>query len=250
MNVLDLFSGIGGFSLGLQWAGGFITKAFCEIDPFCRRVLNKNFPGVKIYEDIRSITSNVIRDECGRIDLITAGFPCQPFSECGKRKGEDDERNMWPETIRLIRSIRPRWALLENVAGLLSSGYFGRVLGDLAECGYDAEWRIIRASEFGLPHNRARLFILAYPISGIGLRVQALEISPYKSIFRRCWQQGAEIVQSRTGRVRLVPEAGISGVDDGLSVELDAIRAIGNAVAPQIVAAIGKAILGLDENIK
>ena len=163
LRVLDLFSGIGGFSLGLQATNGFETIAFCEIDSFCQKVLKKHWPIVPLFEDIRSIAQKEI-DGLGQIDCITAGFPCQPYSCAGKRKGKEDERYMWPELLRVIRLVRPQFVLLENVPGLLSidrGTIFGGILADLAASGYDAEWNIVSAASVGAPHLRKRVFIIA-----------------------------------------------------------------------------------------
>ena len=116
-----------------------------------------------IFGDIRAfISEGYAASYKGMVDVITAGFPCQPFSVAGKGLGEDDPRNMWPATLECINLVRPQFAFLENVPGLLSSGYFGRILGDLAESGYDARWRVLSAAEVGAPHKRDRLWILAY----------------------------------------------------------------------------------------
>ena len=116
MNVLDLFSGIGGFSLGLERAGGFKTVGFCEIDPYCRKVLGKHWPDVPIYDDIRKLNGSELND----IGLICGGYPCQPFSVAGKREGRNDDRYLWPEMLRLISEARPTWVIAENVAGITS----------------------------------------------------------------------------------------------------------------------------------
>lgn len=155
MRVLDLFSGIGGFSLGLERAG-MQTVAFCEIDPYCRRVLKRHWPDVPINTDItkREFTE-------GEADVICGGFPCQDVSLAGKRAGLSGERSgLYRELVRAIRVVRPRYAILENVAALLSDG-MGRVLGDLAEGGSDAEWDCVPAETFGAPHERDRVFIVA-----------------------------------------------------------------------------------------
>ena len=158
MNVLDLFSGIGGFSLGLERAG-FKTVAFCEIESYCRAVLRKHWPDVPIFEDVRTLhTADV-----GAIDLICGGFPCQDISNAGKRAGIEGSRSgLWSEFARLIGEIRPRYVIVENVAALLGRG-MGRVLGDLAEIGYDTEWEIISAADVGALHRRERVWIVAYP---------------------------------------------------------------------------------------
>ncbi len=159
--VLSIFAGLGGLDLAFE-ALGYEIVAQVEYDEFCNRVLAKHWPEVKRYGDIRTAKF----DEFERVDGIIGGFPCQPFSVAGSNKGEDDERNMWPEVIRAIRALRPGFAFLENVPGLLAHEYFGRILGDLAEAGYDAEWGTFRASDVGAPHRRERLFILAYASKG------------------------------------------------------------------------------------
>ena len=117
MRVLDLFSGIGGFSLGLERAG-METIAFCEIDPYCRKVLAKHWPGVPIYEDVRELDATGL----GRIDLVCGGYPCQPFSQAGKRVGAEDDRHLWPAMLEVIKAARPAWVIGENVAGHISMG--------------------------------------------------------------------------------------------------------------------------------
>ena len=168
MQVLDLFSGIGGFSIGLERAG-MTTAAFCEIDEYPRKVLKKHWPDVPIYEDVTKLSKKVLDDDGITVDVICGGFPCQDLSVAGKQKGIEAERSgLWGEFSRLISEIRPRYAIVENVTALLSGdkgGWFGRVLGDLAEIGYDAEWHCIRASDIGAPHKRDRVWIVAYPNS-------------------------------------------------------------------------------------
>ncbi|KKM62118.1 hypothetical protein LCGC14_1524980, partial [marine sediment metagenome] len=151
----SLYSGVGGMDLGLDRAG-WIPQWQVEINPYRRQVLERHWPDVQRFTDVREVGA-----ELAPVDLIAAGFPCQPFSVAGRNRGEADERNMWPDTIRVIRAVRPRFALLENVPGLLAHSYFGTILGDLAEAGYDAEWFCIRASDFGATHRRKRLFIVA-----------------------------------------------------------------------------------------
>ena len=161
MKVLDLFSGIGGFSLGLERTGGFETVAFCEIDPFCRRVLAKHWPGVPIHDDVRTLTADAF--PAGGVDVICGGFPCQDVSHAGKRAGLEGARSgLWSEYARLIGELRPSYVIVENVPGLLSLG-LGAVLGDLAALRYDAVWDCIPASAVGAPHLRDRVWILAQP---------------------------------------------------------------------------------------
>lgn len=180
MKVIDLFSGIGGFSLGLERAG-HETIAFCEIDPYCQKVLKKHWPKVPIYDDIKTFSNAEClrqlqsqgsqQDKWGWLSdiCITAGFPCQDISCAGKRQGIEGERSgLWSELARILGELRPRYAILENVSALLSGDrgrWFSRVIGDLAEIGYDCEWHCIPASYLGAPHRRDRIWIVAYPNS-------------------------------------------------------------------------------------
>jgi len=156
----SLFSGIGGIDLGLERAGMHGLWQV-EKDAFCTKVLQKHWPNTPRYGDIRDLDASRLPS----VDLIAGGFPCQPHSLAGKRQASADERNLWPEFARIIRSIRPRWVLAENVLGLLSSEdghFFGAVLRDLAEAGYDAQWFVLSAAEFGAPHRRERVFLVAH----------------------------------------------------------------------------------------
>lgn len=162
MNLLDLFSGIGGFSLGLERSGAFQTVAFCEIDKFCRRVLAKHWPEVPQYGDIGKLTGAELLRDGIRIDAICGGFPCQDISTAGKGAGLAGERSgLWREFARLIGEIRPRYVIVENVSALLFRG-IDVVLRDLAALGYDAEWHCIPAWFLGAPHARDRLWIIAH----------------------------------------------------------------------------------------
>ena len=156
LKVLDLFSGIGGFSLGLERTGGFETVAFCEQDDFCQQVLAKHWPGIPIFDDIRKLTADAI----GSVDVITGGYPCQPFSQAGQRRGAEDDRHLWPEMYRLVASIRPRWVIAENVAGHISMG-LDEVLSDLEGEGYATWPLVIPACAVGAPHRRDRVWIVA-----------------------------------------------------------------------------------------
>jgi DNA (cytosine-5)-methyltransferase 1 len=233
LHVLDLFSGIGGFSLGLERAG-FRTVAFCEIDPFCRRVLAKHWPEVPCYEDVRDLTAaRLCADGIGPIDAICGGFPCQDISFAGEGAGIEGERSgLWSEYARLIGELRPRYVIVENVAALLSRG-LGRVLGDLAEIGFDAEWDCIPASAVGAPHVRDRLWIVAYPAAGDGFALSREPGDERPSSFRLC--------QPRR-RSEWPPEPRVRTVDDGFPGWLDENLALGNAVVPLIPEMVGRAI--------
>ena len=159
MKVLDLFSGIGGFSLGLQWAG-FETIAFCEIDEFCRSVIADHWPGVPIHDDIRRLDGYQYR---GAIDLVCGGFPCQPHSVAGKQKGAEDDRDLWPEMFRVVREVLPQWVIGENVPGLDDREFMALdgVLSDLESIGYAAIPFVIPACAVNRPHRRDRFWIVA-----------------------------------------------------------------------------------------
>lgn len=242
MDVLDLFSGIGGFSLGLERAG-MKTVALCEIDPYCRAVLRKHWPKVPIYEDVRELAASRLRADGIEPDVICGGFPCQDASianTSGDRRGIEGARTgLWSEIKRLAADFRDCIILLENVPGLLSAG-FGQVLGDLAALGLDAEWRCIPARKAGLPHLRDRLWIVAYPL---GSRLS-------RSLEGQSLLESAEaslpIVgdeASRTWRALDRDLLGLRG-GDGISVAMERRRIgpLGNAVCPQIPEAIGYAI--------
>ena len=156
MTVGSLFSGIGGFDLGLERAG-FTIRWQVENDAYCNRVLRKHWPDVVRYGDIRTVEWALVEP----VDLVCGGPPCQPVSVAGKRKGTADERWLWPEFARCLRVLRPRYVFIENVPGLLTNG-FDAVLGDLADLGYDAEWQVLSAAAFGAPHLRKRVWIVAY----------------------------------------------------------------------------------------
>jgi len=158
---LDLFSGLGGFSLGLEATGGFETIAFCDIEKFPRKVLKHHWPDVKQYKDIKELTYERLQEDgIGHIDIITGGYPCQPFSIAGRKKGEEDKRHLWPEMFRLIHECRPTWVIGENVSGHIKLG-LDTVLEDLESEGYTARAFSISASSVGANHKRERVWIVA-----------------------------------------------------------------------------------------
>ncbi|WP_281868274.1 DNA cytosine methyltransferase [Brevibacillus parabrevis] len=169
MRMLSLFAGIGGIDLAAHWAG-IETVAFCEIEPYCQKVLQKNWPGVPIFDDVRTINKQqliekgVIGDERS-IDIICGGYPCQPFSNAGQRLGEEDDRHLWPEMLRLIKELRPTWVLGENVDGHVTLG-LDTVLADLDEAGYTARAFVIPAAAVYAPHQRKRVFVVGHTERG------------------------------------------------------------------------------------
>lgn len=244
LRVLDLFSGIGGFSLGLERTGGFETVAFCEIEEFPRKVLNKHWPEVPIYHDVRTLTKDILDRDGIAVDVITGGFPCQDLSVAGKRAGmgEGTRSGLWSEIVRLIGELRPRYVIVENVANLLSGpsekrgGWFSRVLGDLAEIGLDAEWHVIPASYVGAWHQRNRVWLLAYP-----RRERDGERQSKEPVFRQqhLSRKPSRVFEKWPGRSNLPAPTLHRGVN-GLSAELDSH---GNTVVHQIPELIGHAIL-------
>lgn len=238
LRVLDLFSGIGGFSLGLERTGGFETVAFCEIDPFCRKVLKKHWPEVPQYDDVRTLTGERLTADGITVDVITGGFPCQDISAAGKRAGITDgtRSGLWSEIVRLACEIRPRYILIENVSNLLigpserPGGWFSRILCDLASIGYDAEWACITASSVGAPHERDRVWIVAYPNTSQFQR---------GGISRRIYQEHTHFSDACWGK----DKPGVVRTLNGISNQMDRVGALGNAVVPQIPEIIGRAIL-------
>lgn len=229
---LALFAGAGGGLYGSLLLG-WTPICAVEKDRYRRAVLLARqrdgiFPRFAIHDDIRTFAGTLLR---GRVDVITAGFPCQPFSFAGKRLGADDERNLWPETIRVIRDVRPRLALLENVPGLLSSGeYFGQILGDLAEAGFDAEWDVFSSCSVGAPHTRDRLFLLAYSARELG----------EKRLGDGQTKQGplpANGHRANTSEWWMEPFAGIRGISNGVAGRRIRLEALGLGQVPAVVVA-------------
>jgi len=245
MYVADLFSGVGGFSLGLEWTKGFKTVLFCENDKSCHKVLKKHWPDIPIYDDIKEVTIEKIKkDKISKIDIVTGGFPCQDISQAGKREGIKASRSgLWSEMCRLIGEIRPKYAIVENVQALLYRG-LESILGDLAEIGYDAEWHCIPASAIGAPHQRDRVWIITYPKSG---RRNVDAIQKRNNNKNLCWKKQTIIFSSDVSILLNRLKQGTKGFrgDDGLFTKLDKdrVRQLGNAVVPQIPYLIGMSIL-------
>jgi DNA (cytosine-5)-methyltransferase 1 len=231
LKVLDLFSGIGGFSLGLERTGGFETVAFCEIEPYPRAVLAKHWPDVPCFQDVRRL-------EGCRADVICGGFPCQDISLMGRGAGLAGERSgLWAEFHRLIKETKPRYAIIENVSALRSRG-LDEVLRGLDQIGYDAEWHRISAGAVGAPHERERLWIIAYP--------NTIDGSTRMGVLTN-WQDEVKQarVRNRNG-VWLQASMPPPRVEYGLSHWVDRrqrTECLGNSIVPQIAEIIGNAIL-------
>jgi len=226
MNVLDLFSGIGGFSLGLERAG-MKTVAFCEVDKKCQAVLKKHWPGVPIFDDVSNLKGEDIEET---VDVICGGFPCQDISLAGKGAGLEGSRSgLWSEFKRLIEEIKPKYAIIENVSALRSRG-LDQVLREISEIGYDAEWHCITAASIGAPHRRDRIWIISYPNSE-GLQGQW-------EITGRISEELQDISYLRWWQV----EPDVGRVAHGIPNRVDRLKQLGNAVVPQIPELIGRAI--------
>jgi len=294
LRVLDLFSGIGGFSLGLERTGGFETVAFCEFAEFPRKVLAKHWPDVPIFNDVRTLKGS---DIDGPIDVVCGGYPCQPFSTAGQRRGEEDDRHLWPEFNRIVAELRPAWVIGENVTGHISMG-LDNVLSDLEGQGYACRTFVIPSCAVNAPHRRERVWTVAHSeIKRSNERGVTKSIR--EEIQGKIRASGRHVAHSDDARLQRGQEAGntkcigarrneqskrcgdtprsarrtesaMGGMADGISAGMDGhcrwpdepdigrvasgvkdrahrLKALGNAVVPQIPEMIGRAILAAEE---
>lgn len=240
MNLLDLFSGIGGFSLAARWAG-IDTVAFCESDPFCQRVLRKNFgEDIIIHDDIKKMDGTFYRE---RISIVSGGFPCQPFSIAGKRRGTTDDRHLWPEMFRIINEIRPHYILGENVINFKSMA-LDTMLIDLESIGYEVQTFDIPASAVQLPTMERHLWIVASRNCKRSQRCIDLPVSWQCEIPREFQRDN-----SREFERWAVSEARVCRVDERIPHRVDRIRTLGNAIIPQVAYIIFSAMKSMEENI-
>jgi DNA (cytosine-5)-methyltransferase 1 len=251
MKHIGLFEGIGGFSLAARWAG-WETVAWCEWNDFGQKVLRHHFPKAKGHGDITQTDFTIYRGQC---DIVTGGFPCQPYSTAGKRLGKEDERHLWPEMLRAIREIQPRWVVGENVLGLVNwSGglVFHEVQADLEAAGYEVFPYVLPACAVNAPHRRDRVWFVAYSDQK-QLNATITENS-YKQTGRGStsrvrgnnwgeFELGAEVRGSRIGfHDGSHFEPSLIRKDDGISSQLDELEAFGNAIVPQVAFQIFQAI--------
>lgn len=248
MKKLSLFSGIGGIDLAAHWAG-IQTVAFCEREPFPQKVLNKHWPDVPIYDDVKTLTKARLEADgidTGSIGIVSAGYPCQPFSSAGDRKGENDDRHLWPEAKRILQEIRPPWFVGENVAGHITLG-LDQVLTDLDDIGYTSQSFVIPACAVGANHRRDRVFIASHTKSNsIHERKVIREISEKEN-----WQPGRGLVKDVPRKPWEKDQPEICRVDDGISGRLDKsrLKSLGNAVNPYQIYPIMAAIKAIDDAI-
>lgn len=235
MNVLSLFSGIGGLELGLERAGMTVVGQV-EIDPYCQRVLAKHWPEVPRHDDIRTAVQWWRSEPRPAVDVVAGGFPCQPVSQTGRRLAQQDERWLWPDMAELIGAIRPTWVIGENVPGLLKLG-LADVLGDLTRLGYRARTGVVPACAVGAPHPRERLFVLAH--SGREGRCPRRDQRPSEGGGAR--GQTGDAVAS--GGAWWSNEPDVARVAYGVPARVDRARALGNAVVPQVSEHIGRLVM-------
>lgn len=283
---LDLFSGIGGFAYAVDQVWDDVEHIFCDIEPFCREILNKHWEGAKTYHDIREIT-----DE--RADIVTGGFPCQPFSQAGKRRGTADNRYLWPEMFRVIQIAKPQWVVAENVPGIINiqdGVVFEQVCTDLEAEGYEVQAFVIPALAVNAPHRRDRLWIVANSQHPRWNQAEATrqnsrpqsesstrqELPVYESTgadslrssqsgrdktttHSRRPQQGhtqeskrssSDITRRSWANDWVEVAAEFCGVDDGLPNRVDRIKALGNAIVPQIAVEILELLKNNGEDTK
>jgi DNA (cytosine-5)-methyltransferase 1 len=235
MNFGSLFAGIGGIDLGLERAG-MTCKWQVEIDDFCQKVLEKHWPKVERFKDVRTVGKHNLKT----VDLIAGGFPCQDVSLAGKRKGLEGERStLWSEFYRIVCEIRPEWVVIENVPGLLTVNngeFFRKILWELSQSGYDAEWDFIPARAIGAPHRRDRIFIVAYSKR---FRRKKVDFVIQRIALKRS--------NTETWNKRRLDKPNIERVVDGLSGQLDRLKSLGNAVVPQVAEYIGRCIMEIEE---
>lgn len=240
MRVLDLFSGIGGFSLGLESAG-METVAFCEQDKFCQKILAQHWPTLPIHSDITELNGYEYR---GTIELVCGGFPCQPFSVAGKQRGAEDDRALWPEMLRVIREVAPRWVIGENVSGIIQME-LDNVLSDLEGEGYTCWTFVLPACAVDAPHRRDRVWIVAHTnCSGSQRREEARNFGGIRP--RR--NEQPERCSDDAGAIWF-PEPNVGRVANGIPDRSHRIKALGNAVVPPLVAEIGRIVMEFDQQL-
>lgn len=250
---LSLFTGIGGLDLAAE-AAGFKTVGQCEFADYPTKVLEKHWPNVPRWRDVRDVTGVSVARACGKkITVISGGFPCQPHSLAGKRLASGDERDLWGEFARVICEVKPRWVVAENVPGLLSSEhgrFFGRVLRDLASMGYDAGWGVFSAFQAGAPHIRNRVCVVAHAMRN---RQPCIHVSEEKRAkeysFRSQEVSSSVLLDCALRSIAGGDDSELRG-SDGIPREVDELRALGNAVVPSQFFPVFYAIATIEREVR
>ena len=250
---LDLFSGIGGFALAAKW-NGYRTVGFCDNEPYAQAVLKKHWPDVPIHKDIREVRGELYAG----VTLLTGGFPCQPFSDVGRKRGQADDRYLWPEMFRVICGARPTWVLGENVAGIKNMA-LDQALSDLEGKDYQVQSFVIPACAVNAPHRRDRVWICAMDVA----ESKSLRVGGRSSQSGKRWermvqkeQEGCEMgskaegCSSSIGEWSEESESSISRILDGVSNRVDRCHALGNAIVPQVASEIIRCINKIMEDNK
>lgn len=248
MNHLSLFSGIGGIDLAAEWAG-MTTVAFVEQNKFCQKVLAKHWPNVPIFDDVKTLTKDDISEP---IDIISGGFPCQPFSVAGNQLGANDDRHLWPQFARLIKELSPTWVLGENVVGIIDMA-LDNVLADLEALGYSARSFVIPACATGAKHRRDRVFIVGFNPNSSNANRNGIAPGADIDIGKRASQEnikGWDEWEHELGAIddaqRFDTYAGAMRTLHGIPHRMDRLKSLGNAVVPQQIYPILKAIADIE----
>lgn len=257
---LDLFSGIGGFALAVKWVGGIETVAFSEIDPFCCKVLEKNFPGIKNYGDVRNVTEK-------EAWLVTGGFPCQPFSVAGRKRGKNDDRYIWPEMFRVIQQTKPTWIICENAFNFVNME-LEQTLIDLESEGYETQTFVIPAVGVEAPHRRSRVWVVGHtcccrfsgqhrwwseqkPTDGCE-NVANTNIKGLEG-WKEYWKSKEELLTRKVSGSKPAiwkPEPELGRVANGIPNRVDRLKGLGNSIVPQLAQVLIQTIKDIeDENI-
>jgi len=241
MRHVDLCSGIGGFSLGFEWAGLSSPVLFCDIEEWSRKILAKHWPDVPIAEDVKELANDPdgLVPDC---DILTAGYPCQPFSLAGERRGREDDRHIWPYILSIVKAKRPTWCVYENVYGHVTMG-LSEVLSDLEGEGYASRAFVVPACAVDAPHRRDRVWIIARNVAdtnSAGLQGRQNARDTGQSRAQRNKQSARR--SERPNGQNWLPEPAVGRVANGISRRVDRLKGLGNAIVPQIAMRIGLCI--------
>lgn len=239
MNVLSLFAGIGGLDLGLERAGMRVVGQV-EIDPYCQRVLAKHWPNVPRHDDVRTAADWWTSEQRPRVDVVCGGFPCQPVSEAGRGMAQEDARWLWPAMAHVVAALRPSWMVAENVPGLLRRG-LDRVFADLAAIGYRSSAGVVSACAVGAPHTRERVFVLAHDLRFRCDEGRDQHRADRSATPRAASAEGRFAALERPDWGQAEPRVG--RVAHGVPATVDRVRALGNAVVPQVAEYVGRLIV-------